>query len=93
MSDAEVPLPRHRANGTATGIESMPSAGLVSETQVMRQEEPGRGDPIGPLDWRKILPFEVAVHAGFSDQSVYSHHFKRLVGVTPGQFRTLARIK
>jgi hypothetical protein len=38
----------------------MPSAGLVSETQVMRQEEPGRGDPIGPLDWRKILPFEPA---------------------------------
>ena len=60
MSDAEVPLPRHRANGTATGIESMPSAGLVSETQVMRQEEPGSGDPIGPLDWREILPFEVA---------------------------------
>jgi len=34
---------------------------------------------------------EVAVHAGFSDQSVFSHHFKRLVGVTPGQFRTPAR--
>jgi len=27
-----------------------------------------------------------------SDQSQLSHHFKRLVGVTPGQFRTLARI-
>jgi AraC-like DNA-binding protein len=26
------------------------------------------------------------------DQSQFSHHFKRLVGVTPGQFRTLARI-
>ena len=38
----------------------MPSAGLVSETQVMRQEEPGRGGPIGPLDWLKILPFEAA---------------------------------
>ena len=24
----------------------------------MRQEESGRGGPIGPLDWRKILPFE-----------------------------------
>jgi AraC family transcriptional regulator len=35
---------------------------------------------------------EVAAHAGFSDQSVFSHHFKRLVGVTPGQFRTPARI-
>jgi AraC family transcriptional regulator len=35
---------------------------------------------------------EVAAHAGFSDQSQLSHHFKRLVGVTPGQFRTSARI-
>jgi AraC family transcriptional regulator len=35
---------------------------------------------------------EVAVHAGFSDQSHLSHHFKRLVGVTPGQFRVPARI-
>ena len=35
---------------------------------------------------------EVAARAGFSDQSVFSHHFKRLVGVTPGQFRTPARI-
>jgi AraC family transcriptional regulator len=41
----------------------MPSAGLVSEAQIMRQEEPGRGDPIGPLAaLRKILriPFEAA---------------------------------
>ena len=35
---------------------------------------------------------EVAACAGFSDQSHFSHHFKRLVGVTPGQFRTPARI-
>jgi AraC family transcriptional regulator len=35
---------------------------------------------------------EVAAHAGFSDQSQFSHHFKRLVGVTPGQFRAPARI-
>jgi AraC family transcriptional regulator len=35
---------------------------------------------------------EVAAHAGFSDQSQFSHHFKRLVGVTPGQFRKPARI-
>jgi AraC family transcriptional regulator len=35
---------------------------------------------------------EVAAHAGFSDQSQFSHHFKRLVGVTPRQFRTPARI-
>jgi AraC family transcriptional regulator len=35
---------------------------------------------------------EVALRAGFSDQSKFSHHFKRLVGVTPGQFRTPSRI-
>jgi AraC family transcriptional regulator len=34
---------------------------------------------------------EVAAHAGFSDQSQFSHHFKRLIGVTPGQFRTRVR--
>jgi AraC family transcriptional regulator len=36
---------------------------------------------------------EVAVRAGFSNQSHFSHHFKRLVGVTPGQFRAPARIE
>lgn len=30
---------------------------------------------------------EVAMKAGFSDQSQFSHHFKRLVGITPGQFK------
>ena len=35
---------------------------------------------------------EVALDSGFSDQSQFSRHFKRLVGVTPGQFRTPARI-
>jgi AraC family transcriptional regulator len=35
---------------------------------------------------------EVAAHAGFSDQSVFCHHFKRLVGITPRQFRMPARI-
>jgi AraC family transcriptional regulator len=35
---------------------------------------------------------QVAARAGFSNQSHFSHHFKRLVGVTPGQFQTPARI-
>ena len=35
---------------------------------------------------------EVAMHAGFSSQSVFCLHFKRLVGVTPRQFRMSARI-
>jgi AraC family transcriptional regulator len=30
---------------------------------------------------------QVALRAGFSDQSQFSRHFKRLVGVTPGRFR------
>ena len=29
---------------------------------------------------------EIAAGVGFSDQSVFCHHFKRLVGVTPRQF-------
>jgi AraC family transcriptional regulator len=35
---------------------------------------------------------EVAADAGFADQSQLSHHFKRLAGVTPGEFRRSARI-
>jgi hypothetical protein len=28
---------------------------------MMRHEESHRGDPIGPLDWRRILPFAPAL--------------------------------
>src|SRR5262245_127558 len=35
---------------------------------------------------------EVAARTGFSDQSHFSQHFKRLVGVTPGRFRMRTRI-
>jgi AraC family transcriptional regulator len=35
---------------------------------------------------------QVAARAGFSDQSQFCHHFKRLAGVTPGRFRTPSRI-
>jgi AraC-like DNA-binding protein len=35
---------------------------------------------------------EVAARAGFSDQSQFCRHFKRLVGVTPGRFRMHTRI-
>jgi methylphosphotriester-DNA--protein-cysteine methyltransferase len=34
------------------------------------------------------LPEVCAAHAGFCDQSPFSHHFKRLLGVTPGRFRS-----
>ena len=33
----------------------------------------------------------VAADAGFADQSQFSHHFKRIIGVTPGQFPLSAR--
>jgi hypothetical protein len=36
----------------------MASTGLLSEAQLMQKEEPGRGDPHGPLDLLKIIPFE-----------------------------------
>ena len=35
---------------------------------------------------------EIAACAGFSDQSHFSHHFKRLIGVTPRRFRMAASI-
>jgi AraC-like DNA-binding protein len=35
---------------------------------------------------------EIAARAGFSDQSQFSHRFKRVVGITPRQFRMSARI-
>jgi AraC family transcriptional regulator len=41
---------------------------------------------------RRLSLAEVAARAGFSDQSQFSQHFKRIVGVTPGQFRTPASI-
>jgi AraC family transcriptional regulator len=43
------------------GSTRRPKAALVKirqETQVMRAAEPGRGGPIGPLDWFKIIPSE-----------------------------------
>ena len=36
--------------------------------------------------------WQVAIGAGFSDQSQLCFHFKRIVGVTPGRFRASAKI-
>jgi AraC family transcriptional regulator len=41
---------------------------------------------------RDLCLAEIAACAGFSDQSQFTHHFKRVVGVTPGQFQMSARI-
>jgi AraC family transcriptional regulator len=44
------------------------------------------------LDSDDELPLaEIAALAGFSDQSQFTRHFKRLAGATPGQFRRSAR--
>src|SRR5262245_5023612 len=47
------------SSGT-TDDESVPSTRLARETQVMREEELRRGDPIRPLDWHETLPFEAS---------------------------------
>jgi hypothetical protein len=39
---------------------SGPSAGRVRETEMRREKASEHGDPIGPLDWRRILPFAPA---------------------------------
>jgi AraC family transcriptional regulator len=36
---------------------------------------------------------EIALRVGFTDQSHFSFHFKRIVGVTPGRFRISARMR
>jgi AraC family transcriptional regulator len=56
---------------------------------IMRRVERARQLLEGSSD---IPLAQIAARAGFSDQSQFSHHFKRLVGVTPGQFRMPARI-
>jgi AraC family transcriptional regulator len=38
-----------------------------------------------------IYVADVASEAGFSDQSQFSNHFKRLIGVTPAHFRKRGR--
>ena len=55
---------------------------LARRVDRARQLLHGRGD--FPLA-------QVAARSGFSDQSQFTRHFKRLVGTTPGQFRTPAR--
>jgi AraC family transcriptional regulator len=41
---------------------------------------------------RGVFLAEIAARVGFSDQSQFSRHFKRIVGVTPRQFQMSARI-
>ena len=36
-----------------------------------------------------IEPIDVAIHTGFSDQSHFTNVFKKLIGVTPGQYKSI----
>jgi AraC family transcriptional regulator len=66
----------------ATGL---PPHQYVITRRVERVQQILRRDPDVPLA-------EIAVNAGFSDQSQLTRHFKRQIGVTPGQFRRSTRI-
>jgi AraC-like DNA-binding protein len=61
-----------------------------------RKSKPGCERPVpeaaSPCGARLRSLADVAELARFSDQSRFLRHFKRFVGVTPGQFRTPARI-
>jgi AraC family transcriptional regulator len=61
----------------ATGL---PPHQFVIARRVERARRLLQGDDNLPLA-------QVALRAGFSDQSQFARHFKRLVGVTPGRFR------
>jgi AraC family transcriptional regulator len=65
----------------ATGL---PPYRYVIARRVERAKQLLQGDPSSLA--------QVAARSGFSDQSLLSHHFKRLVGVTPGRFRTSTRV-
>jgi AraC family transcriptional regulator len=63
----------------------LPPHQYVIERRVERAQDLLRGDA-------KLGLAEVALRVGFSDQSKFSFHFKRIVGVTPRQFRISTRI-
>jgi AraC family transcriptional regulator len=64
----------------------LPPHQYVIERRVERAQDLLRGDD-------KLKLAEVALLAGFSDQSKFSFHFKRIVGVTPRQFLLSARTR
>jgi AraC family transcriptional regulator len=63
----------------------MPPHQYVIERRVKRAEQLMRPEADFSLA-------QIAALVGFSDQSQFSHHFKRIIGVPPGQFRRTARI-
>jgi AraC family transcriptional regulator len=87
-------------------LEQMSAVARLSPYHFARQFRTATGLPphqyviVRRIEWAKRLLHadsdlslaDVAAYTGFSDQSQFSHHFKRLVGITPRQFRTPARI-
>jgi AraC family transcriptional regulator len=87
-------------------LEQMSAVARLSPYHFARQFRAAAGLPphqyviARRIEWAKQLLHserylslaDVAAHTGFSDQSQFSHHFKRIVGITPRQFRTPARI-
>jgi AraC family transcriptional regulator len=87
-------------------LGQMAAVARVSPCHFARQFKKATGLPphqyviLRRVEWAKRLLetgtdfclAEVAARAGFSDQSQLTRHFKRFVGVTPGQFRMPARI-
>jgi AraC family transcriptional regulator len=67
---------------TATGLppHQYVIARRVERARRLRQQDPD------------LSLAEIAVCAGFSDQSQFSRHIQRLVGVSPGQFEVSAKI-
>jgi len=61
--------------------ESVASARLVTEAQVMPKQEPGRGDPTGLLDWIRWESRPVALATGkFVVSRVFSLGQKTIEG-------------
>jgi AraC family transcriptional regulator len=91
--------------GAGLTLEQMAAAAHLSAYHFARQFKAATGLPphqyviLRRVERAKFLLLaapdqslaEVAAQAGFSDQSQFCRHFKRLAGVTPGQFRMSAR--
>jgi AraC family transcriptional regulator len=88
-------LPREKLRAVVAYIEAHLDAGLTLEQMAAATGVPphqyviarrvARAQELLHPD-RDLALAEIAARVGFSDQSLFSHHFKRLVGVTPRQF-------
>ncbi|CAH2408779.1 AraC family transcriptional regulator [Mesorhizobium escarrei] len=88
----------HANAESQVSITDLAQAAGVSSTQVIRSFSAGTGMPPHSylvslrVERAKVLLragtslAETALEVGFSDQSQFTRHFKRLTGMTPGQF-------